>query len=147
VPEINRYTWNAGLAVNLPLDRVAEANAYRSSLINLEQSKRNLSLQEDDIKLQVRDSWRALEQAKRAFEISKVGVELSERRVEEQNLLAELGRAKAQDQVDAQNDLSASKNQYTQALVGHTIARLQFWDNLGLLYIKDDGQWEEPKGK
>ena len=60
-----------------------------------------------------------------------------------QNLLAELGRAKAQDQVDAQNALSDSKNQLTQALVTHTIARLQFWDNLGILYIKDNGQWKE----
>ena len=70
-------------------------------------------------------------------------VRIAERRVEEQNLLAELGRAKAQDQVDAQNDLIASKNQLTQALVTHTIARLQFWNNLGILYVKDHGQWEE----
>jgi hypothetical protein len=63
--------------------------------------------------------------------------------VEEQNLLAELGRAKAQDQVDAQNDLITSKNQLTQALVAHTIARLQFWNNMGILYIKDSGQWED----
>jgi len=27
-------------------------------------------------------------------------------------------------------------------LVAHTIARLQFWNNLGILYIKDRGQWE-----
>jgi len=70
-------------------------------------------------------------------------VKLAERRVEEQNLLAELGRARAQDQVDAQNALNDSKNQLTQALVSHTIARLQFWNNLGILYIKDNGQWEE----
>jgi len=63
--------------------------------------------------------------------------------VEEQDLLAEVGRARAQDQVDAQNDLIASKNQLTQALVTHTIARLQFWNNMGILYIKDTGQWEE----
>ena len=68
---------------------------------------------------------------------------LAERRVEEQNLLADLGRAKAQDQVDAQNALNDSKNQRTQALVTHTIARLQFWDNMGILYIKDNGQWED----
>ena len=49
----------------------------------------------------------------------------------------------ASDQVDAQNDLLNSKNQRTQALVAHTIARLQFWNNLGILYIKDNGQWEE----
>ena len=36
-----------------------------------------------------------------------------------------------------------SKDQLTQALVAHTIARLQFWDNMGILYIKDNGQWEE----
>jgi outer membrane protein TolC len=86
-----------------------------------------------------------LDQAKRSYEISEIGVRLAERRVEEQNLLAELGRAKALDQVDAQNALNDSKNQRTQALVTHTIARLQFWNNMGILYIKENGQWEEMK--
>jgi hypothetical protein len=63
--------------------------------------------------------------------------------VEEQSLLSEVGRSRAQDQVDAQNALIDSKNQRTQALVTHTIARLQFWNNMGILYIKDNGQWEE----
>lgn len=143
VPDFDRYHWNAGLALNLPLDRKAERNTYRRSLINYEQARRGFELRADEIKLQVRDGWRALEQAKRNFEISEIGVKLAERRVEEQNLLADLGRAKAQDQVDAQNDLVSSRNQRTQALVAHTIARLQFWNNLGILYIKDNGQWEE----
>jgi len=143
VPEIDRYHWNAGLNLDLPLERTAERNAYRTALIAREQTRRALDQQQDDINLQVRDSWRALDQAKRNYEISEIGVKLAERRVEEQNLLAELGRARAQDQVDAQNDLANSRNQRTQALVGHVIARLQFWDNLGILYIKDNGQWEE----
>jgi len=25
------------------------------------------------------------------------------------------------------------------------VARLQLWDNMGILYIKDDGQWREPE--
>ena len=100
--------------------------------------------QRDQIELQVRDSWRTLEQARRTYQISEIGVKLAERRVEEQELLAELGRAKALDQVDAQNSLLSSKDQLTQALVAHTIARLQFWDNMGILYIKDNGQWQEP---
>jgi len=45
--------------------------------------------------------------------------------------------------VDAQNALIDSKNQRTQALVTHTIARLQFWNNMGILYIKANGQWED----
>lgn len=143
LPELDRYRWNAGLNLDPGLDRKAERNAYRAALINRNRASRALDQQEDEIKLQVRDSWRTLDQAKRNYEISEIGVKLAERRVEEQNLLAELGRARALDQVDAQNALVDSKNQRTLALVSHTIARLQFWNNMGILYIKDNGQWEE----
>src|SRR5207253_6135204 len=129
--------------VDLGIDRKSERNTYRASLIARNRAARAIVQQQDEITLQVRDSWRTLDQAKRNYEISEIGVKLAERRVEEQDLLAELGRAKAQDQVDAQNALIDSKNQRTAALVGHTIARLQLWDNLGILYIKNNGQWEE----
>ena len=143
LPEPQRYAWSAGLDVDPGLDRTAERNSYRATLIARNRAARSLEEQEDQIKLQVRDSWRTLDQAKRNFEIGKVGVQIAERRVEEQNLLAQFGRSKAQDQVDAQNALIDSKNQLTQALVTHTIARLQFWNNLGILYIKANGQWQE----
>ncbi len=143
LPDPGRYRWNAGLAFDPVLDRLAERNSYRSALISRNRSARAVAQQADQITQQVRDSWRTLDQAKLNYEISENEVRLSERRVEEQNLLAELGRARAQDQVDAQNDLSNSKNRRTQALVTHTVSRLQFWDNLGILYIKDNGQFEE----
>jgi len=143
LPDLNRYRWNAGVNLDLPLERKSERNTYRTALISESRAQRNVDLQRDQIELQVRDSWRTLELAKRSYEISEIGVKLAERRVEEQELLAELGRAKALDQIDAQNALVSSKNQLTQALVGHTIARLQFWDNMGILYIKENGQWEE----
>ncbi|TAL04475.1 MAG: TolC family protein [Verrucomicrobia bacterium] len=143
LPELDRYRWNAGLNIDPGLDRVAERNSYRAALITRNSAARALVQREDEIKLQVRDSWRTLDQAKRSYEISEIGVKISERRVEEQNLLGEFGRSKAQDLVDAQNALIDAKNLRTQALVTHTIARLQFWNNMGILYIKDNGQWEE----
>lgn len=143
LPELDRYSYSAGLDVDPGFDKTAERDSYRSALISRERALRAVAQQQDEIKVAVRDSWRELDSAKRNFEISEIGVNLAERRVEEQTLLAELGRAKAQDQVDAQNDLLSSKNQRTQALVAHTIARLQFWNNIGILYIKDDGQWQE----
>ena len=142
-PNAANYDWSAGLVLDLPLDRKAERNAYRSALIGLERAGRSVVQGQDEIELEVRESWRSLEQARRNYEISEIGVRLAERRVEEQTVLAEIGRARAQDQVDARNDLVDSRNQRTQALVGHTIARLQFWNNIGILYIKDNGQWEE----
>lgn len=143
LPELDRYSWNAGLNVDLGLDKKGARNTYRAALIARDQAQRAVEQLEDEIRLQVRDGWRALEQARRSYEISELGVKLSERRVEMQTLLAELGRAKAQDQVDAENDLASSRNQRTQALVSHTISRLQFWNNLGILFIKANGQWEE----
>lgn len=145
LPDFERYRWNAGLNLDPGLDRQAERDAYRSSLISRNRAARAILQQEDEIKLEVRNSWRTLDQAKRSYEISEIGVKLAERRVEEQNLRADLGRANALDQVDAQNALNDSQNQRIQALVTHTIARLQFWNNMGILYIKDNGQWEDPK--
>jgi outer membrane protein TolC len=143
LPDPKRYSWSAGLALDPGLDRTAERNTYRSALISRNRAARNLELAEDQIKLDVRNSWRTLDQAQRNYQIAESGVTIAERRVDEQEMLAEVGRARAQDQVDAQNDLISAKNQRTQALVTHTIARLQFWDNMGILYIKGNGRWEE----
>lgn len=143
--DIERASWDAGLDLDLPLDQKAERNSYRATLIANEQAKRNLSLSEDTVKLEVREAWRNLDQARTTFHIAQKGVELNQRRVEEQDLLAELGRATALNLVDAQNDLTSSQNELVSALVNHTIARIAFWLDMGVLYIKDNGQWEEVK--
>ena len=98
------------LNVDLPFERTAQRNNYRAAIINQEQAGRQLQQREDEIKLQVRNDWRNLEQARRNFESSEIGVELSERRVQEQELRAQVGRGTARDLVDAQNDLIAQKN-------------------------------------
>src|SRR5207249_10387492 len=84
LPDPKRYHWNAGLDLDLPLERKAQRNSYRSALIAQQRAARTLSQRGDEIELQVRESWRSLEQAKRNYEISEVGVKLAERRVEEQ---------------------------------------------------------------
>jgi outer membrane protein TolC len=141
--DFNRARLNVGLDTDLPLERKSERNQYRGALIEQERSIRELELAGDNVKLEVRNAWRELDQAKRAYEIAQQTVELNKRRVEEQDLLAELGQVIAQNQVDAQNDLNESMNNLTAALIGHTIARLEFWRDMGILFIKENGQWEE----
>ena len=143
MPNPERYNWNAGLDVNLPFDRKAERNSYCNALISEKRAARDVEEKEDQIRLDVIESWRTLEQAKRSHEISELSVKLAERRAREQELLGEIGRVNAMDQVDSQNALNASKNERTRTLVTHNIARLQFWINMGILYIKDSGIWEE----
>ena len=141
--DFDHSKWSAGLDVDLPLDRKAERNSYRAALIAHERAKRERDLADDRVKLEVRDAWRTLDQAKRAYEIGIEGVKLNQRRVEEQDLLAELGKATALNRVDAQNDLTQAENNRTAALVSHTIARVEFWRDMGILFIKENGQWEE----
>ncbi|HOF40243.1 MAG TPA: TolC family protein [Candidatus Hydrogenedentes bacterium] len=141
--DFDRAEASIGLSVDPLFDRKAERNAYRSALIDYARSVRSLEEATDLIKLDVRQAWRNLQQAQVSYQIQEIGVQLNERRVREQELLLQAGRGSAIDQVDAQNSLIASQNELTAALVQHTIARLSFWRDMGILFIKEDGQWED----
>ncbi|MBN2309162.1 MAG: TolC family protein [Candidatus Hydrogenedentes bacterium] len=138
-----RARWSAGFDLDLPFDRKSERNAYRRALISHERAAREFDLAVDGVKLEVREAWRDLNEAEATYRIRQIAVDLNQRRVEEQKLRAELGRATALDQIDAQNDLVSAQNGLTAALVSHTIAKLRLWLDMGILYIKEDGQWEE----
>ncbi len=141
--DFERTRANIGLDVNPVFDRKSQRNAYRNALIAYDQSARSLEGFTDQVKLDVRQAWRNLQQAQVSYQIQEIGVQLNERRVREQELLFQAGRGSAIDQVDAQNALISAQNDLTAALVRHTIARLSFWRDMGILYIKEDGQWED----
>lgn len=142
-PAINfdRRRWATSLDVDLPLDRKAERNNYRASLIAVERAKRNAEEQKDRVRLDIYDAWRALDQARRNFDIAEKGVALATRRLEEQDLLLELGKGTARDLIEARIDLLDAQNQRTSTLVDHTLARLRLWRDMGILYISEDGSW------
>lgn len=142
-PSINwdRRRWEGAIDLDLPLDRKAERNIYRASLIFLDRAERAEDLAKDRARLDIYDQWRAIEQAKQNFRVAQKQVELADRRLEEQLLLAELGKGDAQDLVDAQNDLVNAQNQRTSTVVDHALARLRLWRDMGILYVNDDGSW------
>ena len=97
----------------------------------------------DDVKLDVIDTWRRMNEASKNYDINLTSVEINERRVEEAELRAELGLGDIQDTVDSQNDLTSSQTDLVSSIVEHNIAKLEFWRDIGLLYVNDNGQWEE----
>ena len=135
--------WSAGVDVNLPLDRLAERNTYRSSLISFGRAVRDYSLEIDNVKLSVRTDWRNLQQAKESYEIQKNSVELAKRRVESTTLLLQAGRAETRDLLDAQSSLVNAQNALTAALINHLIARLQFFRDIETLTVDEKGVWHE----
>ncbi|HOZ46718.1 MAG TPA: TolC family protein [Candidatus Hydrogenedentes bacterium] len=141
--DLKRYTWDAGLDLDPKLNRKSVRNKYRQALIALAASQRDFEEYEDEVKLGVRRAWRQLEQAAVSYEIQMNSLHESERRVLHQELLIEAGQGKTLDWIDAQNDLNRARNSVSSALVSHTIAYLKLWLEMGILYIKENGQWED----
>lgn len=142
-PSINwdRRRWEGAVDLDLPLDRKAERNIYRASLVFLQRAERADELARDTAKFEIYEQWRAIEQAKLNYRIAEQQVELAQRRLEEQLLLDELGKGEARDLIDAQTDLLDAQNQRTSTVVDHFLARLRLWRDMGILYVSEDGSW------
>lgn len=138
--EQGRFT--APLSLDLPLERTAERNAYRNSLIALEQATRNVQALEDQIKLSLRSQLRALLESRESLKIQAQSVVVAEKRVRSSDLFLEAGRIQIRDLLEAQDDLLAAKNDLTAALVTYRIAELALQRDMGVLNVNEDGLQE-----
>ena len=136
-------TYTLGLEADLPFDRKTERNAYRVALIALQQQHRTYENDMDNIKLGVRDAYRELQKAAQTYQIQMNSLELAQKRVESSTLLLEAGRLTTRDLLDSQDDLLTAQNQLTAALVGHVVAKLNFFRDIGVLQVRPDGMWEQ----
>ena len=141
----DKGSYDAGLDVALPLDRKAERNTYRRTLIELDRAKRGLVEMADRVKQQVRQAWRSLQEARESYEIQRNSLALAERRVDSANLLLQAGRFNTRDLLESQDALLEAQNAVTRALVDHTMARLQLWRDIGTLGVTSEGELEEQK--
>jgi len=132
-------TWNAGVHLDLPLDRLAERNAYRAALINVELQRRVATLSEDGVRQSVRVDVRKLAQAMETIRLQRLGVEVAERREASTALQLSMGRSEIRDYTDAVNSLNDARNTLTRALIDHHIGELELSRDLGLLELRTDG--------
>lgn len=131
------------LNLDLPIQRLPERNAYRQSLINLEQSVRSLQQFEDTVKLDIRNDRRDLLESRENVKIQAQAVELATRRVKSTDLLLQAGRAEVRDVLESQNALLQSQNALTAALVSYRIAELSIQRDMGVLRLTEEGMWDE----
>ena len=141
--QFQKGTYSLGLAADLPFDRKTERNDYRKKLITLEQRQRGYDDESDNVKLDVRQAYRDLTETAESYRIQKIGLELAERRVDEQKLLLEYGRGTMRLLLETEDDLVSAQNDVTSALVDHTIAKMSFFRDVGILQVKPDGMWEQ----
>lgn len=126
-------TFRPGLDVDLPVERTAERNAYRSAQIQSMRAKRAVEGLMDQVTAQVRDSLRALEQAAQSYELQEESVRLATRRVESADLNLQAGKATTRDLLEAEDALVEARNALAAALVDYAIARIEFERDAGTL--------------
>ena len=139
----NDGTYSVGMSADLPLDRKSERNAYRQALISMQQQQRSYDQDVDQIKLAVRQAYRDLAESAESYNIQKLGVRLAQRRVDEQKIRLETGSGTVRLLLDSEDALVQARNDLTDALVRHTIAKLNFFLDIGVLQVKPDGMWEQ----
>ncbi len=141
--QFHRGTYSLGFEADLPLDRKAERNAYRKTLIELEQTQREYDNKQDEVKLDVRHAYRQLAEAAERYHIQKNSLDLAQKRVASTALLLDAGRARTRDLLESQDALLRAQNNLTGALVDHVVAKLNFFQDIGVLQVRPDGMWQQ----
>jgi len=139
--EGGRYA--ALLSVDLPIERTAERNAYRKSLMDLERATRSVQTLEDTVKLAIRNELRSLLESRESLKIQAQSVVVADKRVRSSTLFLEAGRIEIRNLLEAQDALLSAQNQLTAAVVNYRIAELELQRDLGLLKVDERGLWQE----
>ncbi len=139
----HRSTRAASLSFDYALDQTNNRDEYRNALIDLSRARRELEGFLDDVRLQVRQSYRALEQSEQTYRIQKAAVALAERRTKLTRLEQKEGLASTREVLEAEDALRSSKNALTSALVSYTTTRLSFLANLGMISVDQQGRIHE----
>ena len=132
-----------GIEGDLPLDRKAERNAYREALISVQRQQRNYDEEIDRVKLAVREAYRNLAETAESYRIQRLGLDLARKRVEVEKLSLQYGRGTVRLLLDSEDALVRAQNDVLGALVDHTIAKLSFFRDVGVLQVRPDGMWEQ----
>jgi hypothetical protein len=138
--QIDRDTtvYTADVRLDWPLDRVIERNAYRRSLIQLEQARRDYAQLRDRVAAGARESLRGIRSAEQRLQIQRTAIELAERRLENVNELLRQGDADARDVADAQDSLLEAQNEFEDARARLQTQVLGFLRDTGTLRVDPD---------
>lgn len=137
----DRSNASVGLTFTVPLDRKAERNGYRASLISLERTRRGLEQFEDELRRDILNSVRELGQIEKRIQIQTDQIERERRAVAVTQVRYEAGDAETRDVLDARQGLTSAQNALIDLKVQHFTRRIQLLRDVGVFFVGDDGSW------
>ena len=143
--EIDR--WAGGLRVGLPWDRRLERNAFKKQLIAVEQAKRAVEEQEDDVKLAVRNGLRNLVAARASYVNQVETLKVARLRVDSNELFLQSGRSTMRDILEAESAMLTARNAFCSAVIEWRVTDLELRRDMGVLEVSEAGMWRIVNGE
>ena len=129
----------AKLKFNYPLNQIDNRDAYRNSQIALSRAERDYSLFVDNLRENIRSTYRSLERSRDSYKIQLKNVEIAKSRRKLAALEQSQGYASARDVLEAEEALRSAQNGLTASLISYTTTRLRFLASLGMLKVQTAG--------
>ncbi|MBS3733619.1 MAG: TolC family protein [Phycisphaerae bacterium] len=139
----DEHTRNVGVTFEYDLDQTDNRDAYRNAIIAREEAERDYQAFLDQVRLDVRQSYRSLMQSRRSYEIRVRNVGVAERRRKLARLQQSQGMASARDVLEAEDALRRAQDGLTSTLVEYTTTRLAFLARLGMIRVDEQGRIHE----
>jgi len=141
--------FRVGVGFTAPLDLVNERNAFRDAQIAYQRARRDYMALEDQIKLEVRDSWRELEVLRQNFETARQAVRIAALQfdVVVENTLApgeQQGRNAGLNLLNALGSVLDSQNDLIRIWVDYERSRLNIYRDMGIMEVDSRGLWNDP---
>lgn len=140
-----RYSRFAGVTFQYDLDQTDNRDAYRDAQIYYSRRLRDLEKFLDNVRLDVRASYRELIQSQKSYELQLRNVAVAKRRTMLASLQQGEGMASARDVLEAEEGLRSAQNGLTRALIGHSTTRIRFLATLGMFEVDERGMLHEQK--
>ncbi|MCR9230520.1 MAG: TolC family protein [bacterium] len=137
----------AGVEFTAPLSLVQQRNAYRESQINYQRQRRTFMEAQDNIKFDIRRSWRQLNVLRQNFETSRVQIRLAalqyDSAVEATSDPAQAGRNQGLNLLNALSSVLDAQNSLISNWVNYEQNRLNIYRDMGIMEIDANGIWED----
>ncbi len=143
-------SYRVGVQFTAPLDQVAERNNYRSAQIRYQRARRAYMAAEDQVKLQVRTSWRQLQVLEQNLETARQALRINvlqyDQAVEEANAPGQQsqGGVRGRNLIDALNNILAAQDRLIQIWADYERERLNIHRDMGMMEIDPQGLWVDP---
>lgn len=149
----NRSTLQMGLQWDAPITRLLERNAYRTALIEYEQTKRDFYQLEDSIWELLRAEIRLLRANRLTFELGRQAVRIAAEQIQLNADIRALndargrgaGATSARDAISALSDLLSAQNGLLGTYVDYEILRRSLDLDLGTMELTPEGLWIDPQ--